>query len=49
MRVTKADHPDELRRDRVHGEAEFIFAKSIPGGPRSTTVTATASAQLVQR
>jgi hypothetical protein len=32
MRVTKADHPDELRRDRVHGEAEFIFgSRARPG------------------
>ena len=25
MHVTKADHTDELRRDRVRGEAESIF------------------------
>ena len=25
MRVTMAAHPDELRSDRVHGEAESTF------------------------
>jgi hypothetical protein len=35
MRVTKADHPDELRRDRVRGEAEFIFgSRARPGWRR---------------
>ena len=32
MRVTKADHPDELRRDRVRGEAEFISGSRARSG-----------------
>ncbi len=32
MRVTKADYPDELRRDRVRSEAAFIFgSRARPG------------------
>jgi hypothetical protein len=34
MRVTMAVQPDELRRDRVRGEAEFRFGSRARSGWR---------------